>query len=61
MASVQSEPPPELLPALIQRYLGDEKSSLARWLLSRRSTEVAIQIRPSHLHSWDYTKRMKQA
>jgi hypothetical protein len=60
VASVEREPPAELLPTLIRRYLRDESSSLARWLLSRRSSEVAIRVTPSRMHSWDYTERMKQ-
>jgi hypothetical protein len=55
---VEAQPPEDILRLLIQRYLGDEESSLARWLLSRRASEVAIRIAPSHLHSWDYTRRM---
>jgi hypothetical protein len=60
LARVESQPPEEILHLLIQRFLGDEKSSLARWLLSRRATEVGIRIIPSHLHSWDYTSRMSR-
>jgi hypothetical protein len=55
---VEPQPPEDVLRLLIQRYLGDEESSLARWLLGRRSTEVAIRVEPSHLHSWDYRRRM---
>jgi hypothetical protein len=55
---VESQPPEDILRLLIQRYLGDEESSLARWLLGRRSSEVTIRVVPSHLHSWDYTNRM---
>ena len=61
LATVEPQPPEEILRLLIQRYLGDEKSSLARWLLSRRATEVAIRIVPSYLHSWDYTRRMTRS
>jgi hypothetical protein len=55
---VESQPPEDILRLLIQRYLSDEESSLARWLLGRRSSEVTIRVAPSHLHSWDYTNRM---
>lgn len=58
LARVEPQPPEDILRLLIQRYLGDEESSLARWLLSRRASEVAIRIIPTHLHSWDYTRRM---
>jgi hypothetical protein len=58
LARVESQPPEDILSYLIHRYLGDEDSSLARWLLGRRSSEVTIRVVPSHLHSWDYTRRM---
>lgn len=49
----------EVLRALIARYLGDETSELARWLLSRVDREVAIEIVPARLTSWDFTRRMR--
>ena len=49
----------EVLRALIGRYLGDETSELARWLLSRVDREVAIEIVPARLTSWDYGERMR--
>ena len=49
----------EVLRALIGRYLGDETSELARWLLSRVDREVAIEIIPARLTSWDYGERMR--
>jgi hypothetical protein len=58
LARVESQPPKDTLRLLIQRYLRDEESSLARWLLGRRSSEVTIRVVPSHLHSRDYTRRM---
>ena len=58
LARAEPQPPEDILRLLIQRYLRDEESSLARWLLGRRASEVAIRIVPSYLHSWDYTRRM---
>ena len=58
LARLEFQPPEDILRLLIQRYLDDEESSLARWLLGRRSSEVTIRVVPSHLHSWDYTRRM---
>lgn len=49
----------EVLRALIARYLGDDTSELARWLLTRVDREVAIEIAPTRLTSWDYTRRMR--
>lgn len=51
----------EILRALIERYLGDERSSLARWLLSRADREVALRIVPERWVSWDYGERMQEA
>jgi hypothetical protein len=48
----------EILHELIERYLGSQSSSLARWLLGRAEQEVAIRIANLRVASWDYTKRM---
>jgi nitroimidazol reductase NimA-like FMN-containing flavoprotein (pyridoxamine 5'-phosphate oxidase superfamily) len=59
--SVRLEPArgEETLRAAIRRYLGNEDSRLARWLLSRSEREVAIRIEPDRLSSFDFTERMK--
>lgn len=49
----------QVLRRLIERYLGSSEHGLARWLLSRAEHEVAIGIRPDHLVSWDYRRRME--
>lgn len=46
------------LRALIDRYLGSETSSIARFLLSRVEHETALAIEPSTFVSWDYQERM---
>ena len=43
---------------LIQRYLGNDTSRLARWLLSRSADEVALEVRPSWMTAWDFGARM---
>ncbi len=48
----------DLLPRLIERYLGPEPSPLADWLLSRIDNEVAIRIDGLTVTSWDYSARM---
>jgi len=48
----------DLLPRLIERYLGPEPSPLADWLLSRVDNEVAIRIDGLTVTSWDYSARM---
>lgn len=44
---------------LLEHYLGDTDSDLARWLLARSEEEVVIRIQPKRLFSWDYRHRMK--
>ena len=48
-----------MLGRLIDRYLGDRKSRLARWLLGRAEEELAIRIEPRWISAWDYTERMR--
>jgi hypothetical protein len=49
---------PAILPRLINRYLGDESSPLATWLMSRIDSEVAIRISGLRVTSYDFTSRM---
>jgi hypothetical protein len=48
-----------VLESLIDRYLGERKSKLARSLLSKCSSEVAIEIIPEKTITWDYSSRMR--
>lgn len=48
----------EILRVLIERFLGDATSPLARWLLGRAGNEVAIALTPRRVVSWDFTERM---
>lgn len=57
-AVVEREGATETLRDLIERYLGDTDSDLARWLLSPDREEVRVRIRPEKLYSWDYSDRM---
>ena len=52
---------PEILELLIARYLGDDRSDFARWLLSRAESEVAIALEPRSMLSWDFGARMAGA
>lgn len=47
-----------VLRRLVVRYLGGDSSNLARWLLTRIDSEVAIRIEPVQIASWDYSERM---
>jgi len=49
---------PEILEKLLVRYLGDIHNSLAKKLLAKRETEVAIVLEPSQVFSWDFSGRM---
>jgi hypothetical protein len=51
----------EILRVLIDRYLEDSTSRLARFLLARVEHETAIAIEPQTLVSWDYRERMGDA
>ena len=51
----------EILRKLIDRYLGNSTSHLARFLLGRVERETAIAIEPKMLVSWDYRERMSDA
>ena len=51
----------EILRMLIDRYLEDSTSQLARFLLARVEHEIAIAIEPRTLVSWDYQERMGDA
>ena len=51
---------PDILLRLIDRYLGNRKSSFASWLIARSATEVAIRLEADWMTSWDFSKRMDQ-
>jgi len=48
----------DMLPRLIDRYLGSGESGLAQWLLSRLDHEVAIRISDLSVTSFDFSRRM---
>jgi hypothetical protein len=58
-ATLVPEAAADVLPRLIDRYLGDGESELGTWLMSRLDTEVAIRIEGLRVTSWDYTPRMR--
>ncbi|ELZ81743.1 hypothetical protein C453_17044 [Haloferax elongans ATCC BAA-1513] len=57
-ASVEPDAEKTVLRRLIGRYLGDDETPLTKRLLSPDRDEVSIRIRPTKLHTWDYTSRM---
>jgi hypothetical protein len=60
-AELHDERGEEILRLLIDRYLEDPNSRLARWLLSRARQDTAIAIEPLTLLSWDFRERMGDA
>lgn len=48
----------DVLPVLIERYLGNADSGLAKWLLGRIDEEYVIRLAPVRITSWDYSERM---
>lgn len=61
IATLHDDRGEEILRVLIERYLGDTHSKLARFLLARTEQETAIRIEPQTLVSWDYRERMGAA
>lgn len=47
-----------VLRQLLTRYTGDCDNKLAKWLLQRADTEVALRIEPEWWTSWDFSSRM---
>lgn len=48
----------DVLPVLIERYLGNADSGIAKWLLGRIEEEYVIRLEPVRITSWDYSERM---
>ena len=61
LATLHDDRGEEILRKLIDRYLGNSESHLARFLLGRVEYETAIAIEPQVLVSWDYRERMGDA
>jgi len=57
-ATIVADAAGEVLPRLIERYLGEEPSPLGTWLMSRIDAEVAIRLDDLQVSSWDYSSRM---
>lgn len=58
IASINEDLGAEVLEQLLVKYLGGTDSPLAKNLLSKRDTEVAILLEPKRLFSWDFSNRM---
>jgi nitroimidazol reductase NimA-like FMN-containing flavoprotein (pyridoxamine 5'-phosphate oxidase superfamily) len=51
----------EILEMLLLRYLKGTQSPLAKQLLSRSESELAIEIEPTNVFAWDYSGRMRSS
>lgn len=60
-AVVRAQDATALLEDLTAHYLEGRDPGLRKWLLSRISTEVVIEITPRHITSWDFRRRMTAA
>ena len=49
----------DILQILIDKYLGKKTSALSEFLKMNSENEVAIQITPEKIFTYDYSKRMK--
>ena len=49
----------DVLEQLLHRYLGGTSNSLAKNLLARRATEVAIRLQPISVFAWNFSARMQ--
>lgn len=48
-----------ILSLLINKYLGEKKSTLSEYLKNNLKSEIAIEITPQKIFNYDYSKRMK--
>lgn len=49
----------QVLEQLLHRYLGGTESDLAKNLLEKQDSEVAIILEPVQIFTWDFSNRMK--
>jgi len=59
MANLLRDEASNVLPELIDRFMGDKNPTLKKWLLSRVDQEFAIRIDMTWLTSWDFSERMQ--
>jgi hypothetical protein len=58
IATIDEDIGAPVLEQLLVRYLGGTDNDLARNLLSKRDTEVAIILKPVKVFTWDFSNRM---
>ena len=57
-ASIHESDGARILDKLVPKYLKEGDSKFAKWLLSRKNTEVAIRLDPISVTTWDFSNRM---
>lgn len=58
IAKILPENGENILNLLMNKYLGTKESTLSKFLKNNSKTEVAIEITPSKVFYYDYSKRM---
>jgi nitroimidazol reductase NimA-like FMN-containing flavoprotein (pyridoxamine 5'-phosphate oxidase superfamily) len=58
LATLHEDRAEEILGALVDRHVGRRDTPFSRYLLERVDREVAIEIAPREVTSWDYRERM---
>jgi hypothetical protein len=61
MVVLSQERGPEILRVLLLRYLGGLESSLAKRLLAKSPSEIAIEIEPIGFFAWGFAARMRDS
>jgi nitroimidazol reductase NimA-like FMN-containing flavoprotein (pyridoxamine 5'-phosphate oxidase superfamily) len=61
LATLHPERGEEMLRLLLARYGIAPTSKLAKMLLAKADSEVAIRIAPARVHTWDFSQRMQGA
>ena len=61
LATIEHKRGPEILERLLHRYLGGIDNPLARRLLGRRESEVALRLEPKRLYTWNFAERMRDS
>ena len=58
IARVLDDKGEKILSILMEKYLGQKESKLSKYLKKNSKTEVAIEIAPTKIFTYDYSKRM---
>ena len=59
IAKIINDDGEKILTMLMSKYLGNKKSNLSEFLKNNSKSEIAIEITPTKIFNYDYSKRMK--